>query len=91
VIWAGGALLGWIAGGLIPEDPALEKYLSMVTKVDLDSTYMWFGSNGHLKWDFDVEPIGILFGLAGAIIVVCAGLYMRRGIPAGQGAPATSH
>ena len=28
VVWAGGALLGWIAGGLLPEDPAIAQYLS---------------------------------------------------------------
>ena len=27
VIWGGGALLGWIAGGLLPEDPAVAQYL----------------------------------------------------------------
>jgi YjbE family integral membrane protein len=28
VVWGGGALLGWIAGGLLPEDPAVAQYLS---------------------------------------------------------------
>jgi YjbE family integral membrane protein len=28
VVWAGGALLGWIAGGLLPEDPAVAQHLS---------------------------------------------------------------
>src|SRR6202521_6143187 len=27
VVWAGGALLGWIAGGLLPDDPAVASYL----------------------------------------------------------------
>ena len=27
VVWGGGALLGWIAGGLLPEDPALMQYI----------------------------------------------------------------
>jgi len=27
VVWGGGALLGWIAGGLLPEDPALAQYI----------------------------------------------------------------
>ncbi len=26
VVWGGGALLGWIAGGLLPEDPAIINY-----------------------------------------------------------------
>jgi YjbE family integral membrane protein len=28
VIWGGGALLGWIAGGLLPEDPMVAQYFS---------------------------------------------------------------
>ena len=28
VVWAGGALLGWIAGGLLPEDPVVAQYFS---------------------------------------------------------------
>lgn len=27
VVWAGGALLGWIAGGLLPEDPAVLQFI----------------------------------------------------------------
>ena len=27
VIWGGGALLGWIAGGLLPEDPIVAQLL----------------------------------------------------------------
>jgi YjbE family integral membrane protein len=28
VIWGGGALLGWIAGGLLPDDPMVAQYFS---------------------------------------------------------------
>ncbi len=28
VIWGGGALLGWIAGGLLPEDPIVARYFT---------------------------------------------------------------
>jgi predicted tellurium resistance membrane protein TerC len=28
VVWGGGALLGWIAGGLLPEDPVVARYLT---------------------------------------------------------------
>src|SRR6202140_4836583 len=33
VVWAGGALLGWIAGGLLPDDPVVAQYLSGTTTV----------------------------------------------------------
>jgi len=37
IIWGGGALLGWIAGGLLPDDPVVAQYFSEATgeKVDI--------------------------------------------------------
>jgi len=31
VVWGGGALLGWIAGGLLPEDPVIAEHFSEAT------------------------------------------------------------
>lgn len=28
IVWAGGALLGWIAGGLLPDDPIVSQYIA---------------------------------------------------------------
>ena len=36
VVWGGGALLGWIAGGLLPEDPIVAKFFSEATAETLD-------------------------------------------------------
>jgi YjbE family integral membrane protein len=36
VVWGGGALLGWIAGGLLPEDPVIAQYFSAATAEILD-------------------------------------------------------
>lgn len=36
VVWGGGALLGWIAGGLLPEDPVIAEQLSEATAEMLD-------------------------------------------------------
>ena len=36
VVWGGGALLGWIAGGLLPEDPMVAQYFSEATAETLD-------------------------------------------------------
>jgi YjbE family integral membrane protein len=80
VIWAGGALLGWIAGGLLPEDPAVERFMSMATTVMMEGNYTFFGGPTQFKWDFEIEPLSIICGLAGAIIVILAGLYMRRNV-----------
>jgi YjbE family integral membrane protein len=63
VVWGGGALLGWIAGGLLPEDPAIAQYISNPET-----------SIGGLE----VEPISIICGILGAIFVVLMGLYLQR-------------
>jgi YjbE family integral membrane protein len=91
VVWGGGALLGWIAGSLLPDDPVVARFLSGVTMVDIDGNLNIFGSTSHLKWGFELEPIGILCGLAGAIIVVLAGLYLARTSRIVEGQPAPSH
>jgi len=36
VIWGGGALLGWIAGGLLPDDPMVAQYFSTAILETLD-------------------------------------------------------
>jgi len=36
VVWGGGALLGWIAGGLLPEDPIIARNLSEATADTLE-------------------------------------------------------
>lgn len=36
VVWGGGALLGWIAGGLLPEDPIIVEYFSEATAETLE-------------------------------------------------------
>jgi YjbE family integral membrane protein len=78
VVWAGGALLGWIAGGLLPDDPIVAQHLSSATMVNLGTDYNLFGNAGHLAWDFEVDPIEMICGLIGAVIVVMAGLHLTR-------------
>ncbi|HEY2134873.1 MAG TPA: YjbE family putative metal transport protein [Xanthobacteraceae bacterium] len=89
VVWAGGALLGWIAGGLLPDDPVVTRYLAGSTTVAVDTTYSWFGDMRHLGWDFDFAPAEVICGIAGAIFVVGMGLYLARSsrMPAAQAAP----
>jgi len=113
VVWAGGALLGWIAGGLLPDDAiisqyiarmygmtiapsiwpdaeAISEFLSGATKASLETDYSWMGSTGRLMFEFDVEPIGIVCGILGAIFVVLMGLYMVRANRGAEPKPAPS-
>ena len=75
VIWLGGALLGSIAGGLIPEDPAVQKYLASAATVVIDGSYTFFGGANPIKWEFEVEPIGMLFSLVGAVFPPAGGTF----------------
>jgi YjbE family integral membrane protein len=90
VVWAGGALLGWIAGGLLPEDPVVAPYVSGTTQVVLDTAYTWFDKSGHLKWEFDIEIAQAICGILGAIIVVGAGRYLSRSQRVPEAEPAHS-
>jgi YjbE family integral membrane protein len=63
VVWAGGALLGWIAGGLLPEDPAVAQYLP---------------NSEILIGGFEVEPLTVICGILGAIFVVLMGMHLAR-------------
>lgn len=78
IVWAGGALLGWIAGSLIPTDPMVAQFLSGTTVATFDSTYTFFGSAGHLQWDMDFEPVEVVCGIVGAVFVVLMGMYLVR-------------
>jgi YjbE family integral membrane protein len=114
VVWAGGALLGWIAGGLLPADPviaqyiaklygmpialswwpdaaAISAYLSEAATVSLDTGYSWFGNAGHLKFEFELEPVELVCGVLGAIFVVRLGLFLARQnrVPEAEPAPTT--
>jgi YjbE family integral membrane protein len=90
VVWGGGALLGWIAGGLLPEDPAVAPYLAGTTEVAFNTAYTWFGHSGHLKWDFEIELAQVISGILGAIIVVGVGLYLSRSQREPEAEPAHS-
>jgi YjbE family integral membrane protein len=101
VVWAGGALLGWIAGGLLPDDAIISQYVARIygmpivpsiwpdtkaisdflanaTTVSLETDYSWAGSAGRLMFEFELEPIGLICGILGAIFVVLMGLYLVR-------------
>ena len=78
LVWAGAALLGWIAGGLVGSDPAVEKHLSATTNLTfaIDSTI--FGAAGHHRLAFDVDLVEIAFALVGAVGVVTAARWRLR-------------
>ena len=83
LVWAGAALLGWIAGDLIASDPVITPYLEQIvallglpTKLDL-MVPLWLPHLGDSK-----VPLGATYDLgmqvSGALLVVLLGLIFRK-------------
>jgi YjbE family integral membrane protein len=102
IVWLGGALLGWIAGGLLPDDPIIAQYIARQhgmpitlswwpddalgiakfikehANLAVDTAYSWMGHQGHIQFGFVLEPIEMICGVLGAIIVVGTGFYLVK-------------
>jgi predicted tellurium resistance membrane protein TerC len=74
LVWAGAALLGWVAGELIAGDPLVHGYIAERSAV--------------IGWQPDV--LEKMAGTAGAIIVVALGYWLRRRHPVTNEDVATS-
>jgi YjbE family integral membrane protein len=70
IVWAGGAVLGWVAGELFVSDPVIESHVSALTLVNFDVYRM----------SLNLAELG--FGLLGAVMVIVAGAAWRRAQPA---------
>ncbi|ABD87873.1 TerC family protein [Rhodopseudomonas palustris] len=80
LVWAGAALLGWIAGDIMATDPAVHPWLQRLLDgqigIDLDLTSPLFGVAKHLA---GFENLGeFTLSLAGAIVVLSVGTLWRR-------------
>jgi YjbE family integral membrane protein len=78
LIWAGAALLGWIAGGLLASDTAVAPYLSAPTTLNIDIDSTMFGPVRHYRLvaEFDLAQLGCR--ILGALGVLLAGGLLRR-------------
>jgi YjbE family integral membrane protein len=80
LVWAGAALLGWIAGDVTATDPAIAPQLHRVLGLgigqSLDTALAWFG----IAPQFGAGGPGseILCAMLGAMIVLIAGSIWRR-------------
>jgi YjbE family integral membrane protein len=79
LVWLGAMLLGWIAGGVIASDPALQPSLHRLLDgkivLDVAATSAIFGVSPHFS--LDSELIETLAPALGAIIVLVAGSIWR--------------
>ncbi len=80
LIWAGAALLGWIAGDVIATDPAIHPMLNRLVDgqiaLNLDATSAVFGAAPHFSFGGNVGELA--FSLLGAVAVLLAGSIWRR-------------
>jgi YjbE family integral membrane protein len=80
LVWAGAALLGWIAGEVIATDPAvhplLHRLLDGRIALNLDATSAIFGVAPHFVVAADLDEY--LVSLLGAVAVLVVGSIWRR-------------
>jgi YjbE family integral membrane protein len=80
LVWAGAALLGWIAGHVIATDIAVEPYLHHVFKgqltLTLDASSALFGFVGKSVGSTDLGEL--VMSLIGVIVVLIVGAIWRR-------------
>lgn len=80
LVWAGAALLGWIAGHVIATDIAVEPYLHRMLKgqltLTLDASSALFGFVGKSVGSTDLG--GLAMSVIGVIVVLVAGAIWRR-------------
>lgn len=79
LVWAGAALLGWIAGGVIATDPAvhplLHRFLGGGVTLTIDPTSVFFTQMPHFV--LRGELVEIVCGVLGMIVVLVGGGIWR--------------
>jgi YjbE family integral membrane protein len=88
IVWAGGAVLGWVAGELFVSDPVIESRLSALALANFDVDSPILGGPRRLADQLSLNLADLAFGLLGALIVILAGAVWRHAQPA---APDKSH
>jgi YjbE family integral membrane protein len=78
IVWAGGALLGWVAGELFVSDPAIESRLSALAPVNFEVNSTILGAMRHFANEVGLNLVDLAFGTLGAVVVVLAGALWRR-------------
>jgi YjbE family integral membrane protein len=78
IVWAGGALLGFVAGELFVGDPAVASHLSAAALVDIDINFAISEAARHFKHQFSLDLADMAFGTLGACLVILVGLLWRR-------------
>jgi predicted tellurium resistance membrane protein TerC len=70
IVWAGGAVLGWVAGELFVSDPVIVSRLGALALPN-------FEVPRHFADQLSLNLADLAFGLLGALIVILAGVAWR--------------
>jgi YjbE family integral membrane protein len=80
LVWLGATLLGWIAGGVIENDPAvhpvLQRLLDGQIALNIEATSAMFGISPHVSLDGDL--VEFICSVLGAITVMVAGSAWKK-------------
>lgn len=84
IVWAGGAVLGWVAGELFVSDPVVASHLDALVPVNFDGSSAISEAMRHLADRMNLNLAELASGVLGAVIVIIAGALWRH---AGSHAP----
>jgi len=76
IVWAGGAVLGWVAGELFVSDPVIASRLQALDLMNFDSAVS--GATPHFAYEAGLNWAELAFGVLGALIVIVAGVLWRQ-------------
>jgi YjbE family integral membrane protein len=78
IVWAGGAVLGWVAGGLFVSDPVIGPRLDGLAIVSFDVNPALLEATRNFADQLGLSLAQLGFGVFGALIVILAGAVWRR-------------
>jgi YjbE family integral membrane protein len=89
LIWAGAALLGWIAGEVMATDPAVEPILHKLVEGKIALDFDWqssaLGTASHVNMSANAVELGLSL-LGAAFVLVVGGIWRSRRLRAHEGA-----
>jgi YjbE family integral membrane protein len=78
IVWAGGAVLGWVAGQLFVSDPVIESRLDALASVNFDVNPALSEATRRFADQLGMSLAQLAFAASGALIVILAGAAWRR-------------
>jgi YjbE family integral membrane protein len=77
IVWAGGAVLGWVAGELFVSDPIIASRLDALAVANFDVNSAIPAAMRHFADQLSLNLAELAFGVSGALIVILAGAVWR--------------